>query len=185
MVSRKSFYNDISQRVFVEPLISPSYIPLSHSSDRMKMWEFLGNGGRIGFVFYGAINWIEHERSKKSSMIEVQYRNTNNVEQLFDQVSKLKPTAMSCPPRIWSGLYALYLNRISSSSSSKKHAKQFIKDLFGDRIQFLITGGAPTPPSLLQFFTKLFNGISVCNSCKFFKFFIIFYIDLFLFRWGY
>ena len=56
LVSRKSFYKDISQRVFVEPLITASYIPLSHSSDRMKMWEFLGNGGRVGFAYYGAVN---------------------------------------------------------------------------------------------------------------------------------
>ena len=30
MVSVKGFLNDISERVFVEPLITASYIPLSH-----------------------------------------------------------------------------------------------------------------------------------------------------------
>ena len=171
MVSKRSFYNDISQRVFVEPLITPSYIPLSHSSDRMKMWEFLGNGGRVGFAYYGAINWIEHERDKKEAMIELKTRSTNNVEQLFSQISMLSPTAMSCPPRIWSGLHSLYLYLIDSGLSINE-AKQNIKDLFGNRIKFLITGGGPTPPEIYNFFKELFKNISFCDSCKLLRLFI-------------
>jgi long-subunit acyl-CoA synthetase (AMP-forming) len=60
-----AFVRDISDRVFSVPLVTPSYIPLSHTSDRMKMWEFLGNGGRVGFCVYAADNWIAHEVAKK------------------------------------------------------------------------------------------------------------------------
>lgn len=52
VVSAASFFNDICSRNYVEPLVTVSYIPLSHSSDRLKMWEFLGNGGRVGFAHY-------------------------------------------------------------------------------------------------------------------------------------
>ena len=45
-VSAKAFYADISERAYIEPHVTASYIPLSHSSDRMKLWEFLINGGR-------------------------------------------------------------------------------------------------------------------------------------------
>jgi hypothetical protein len=30
-----------------QPLVTASYIPLSHSSDRMKLWEFMLNGGGV------------------------------------------------------------------------------------------------------------------------------------------
>jgi hypothetical protein len=40
--------------VIVQPLVTASYIPLSHSSDRMKLWEFMLNGGRVGFAFFPA-----------------------------------------------------------------------------------------------------------------------------------
>jgi long-subunit acyl-CoA synthetase (AMP-forming) len=39
VVSAAGFFNDISSRNYVEPLVTVSYIPLSHSSDRLKMWE--------------------------------------------------------------------------------------------------------------------------------------------------
>lgn len=68
-VTASGFLNDVSEAVYVEPLITVSYIPLSHSSDRMKMWEWMGNGGRVGFAYYAATNWLEHERSKKEAMV--------------------------------------------------------------------------------------------------------------------
>ena len=33
------------------------------------MWEFLGNGGRVGFAFYNPTNWLEHETSKKAEIV--------------------------------------------------------------------------------------------------------------------
>jgi hypothetical protein len=70
MVTAESFVNDISQKSFVEPLVTASYIPLSHSSDRLKMWEFLMNGGRVGFAYFPAVNWLSHELDKKAAMVQ-------------------------------------------------------------------------------------------------------------------
>jgi hypothetical protein len=33
------------------------------------MWEFLGNGGRVGFAHFDPTNWLEHETSKKAESI--------------------------------------------------------------------------------------------------------------------
>lgn len=47
------------------PLVTASFIPLSHSSDRFRLWEFVCNGGRVGLCHYDHSNWLQHEKSKK------------------------------------------------------------------------------------------------------------------------
>ena len=106
-LSWQGFINDVSEKNFMAPLVTCSYIPLSHSSDRLKLWEFLGNGGRVGFVFYAAHNWSAHETSKKDGMLRGNSGHTNGVEDWGRQVAQVGPSAISCPPNIWNGLYAL------------------------------------------------------------------------------
>jgi acyl-CoA synthetase (AMP-forming)/AMP-acid ligase II len=86
MVSVSGFLSDISERVFICPLITVSYIPLSHSSDRLKNWEFLCNGGRIGMAYYTHTNWIEHETNKKLNSALSVTNTATNVIGLFRQV---------------------------------------------------------------------------------------------------
>ena len=35
------------------------------------MWEFLSNGGRVGFAYYSPRHWIDHERGKKLAALVV------------------------------------------------------------------------------------------------------------------
>jgi fatty acid CoA ligase FadD9 len=163
----RSFYNDIKQRTFIEPHITVSYIPLSHSSDRMKMWEFLGNGGRVGFAFYGASNWLAHERSKKTEMVQSLNTGVPDIVQLFSQVQLVRPTAMSCPPNIWNGLFGIY-NQLIANNVPESQALAQVAALFGDRIQVVVTGGAPTAPALLAFVSRLLPNCSFSDSCMYF-----------------
>ena len=50
--------------------LTVSYIPLSHSSDRYKVWQHVALGGRVAFVYFAVENWSEHETSKKDQMLE-------------------------------------------------------------------------------------------------------------------
>ncbi|KNC49765.1 ACS4 protein [Thecamonas trahens ATCC 50062] len=163
MVTPQSFVNDLSEPSSSWPLITVSYIPLSHSSDRMKMWEFVAKGGRVGFAHYGASNWREHETAKKDKMLVPSGRTTNNVEALFELVAALKPSAMACPPRIWAGLHAVWV-AIGSAAGSRDAADLHIQSLFGPRIAFLATGGAPTAPHLVEWVKSVFPAISFVDS---------------------
>ena len=167
-VSGKSFCADISgdneERAAISKSLTISYIPLSHSSDRYKLWQHVTMGGRVALCFYAAHHWSAHETSKKSQMISY----TSPVKELFNQVSDVNPTSMACPPNIWSGLYEAYsaqyspLEEDSGSGSESPHSvaslggrvpmgpdsrymKSFCKSVFGENIQTLATGGSPTP----------------------------------------
>jgi len=137
MVSADQFWIDISETSFASPLVGVSYIPLSHSSDRLRVWEFLGNGGRVGFAFYDASNWAAHEHGKKEVAPE-SFGLDNNVAGLMRQIKPLSPLggstwlvtshacrltrlcrhvppALAFPPRIWNGLYYLFQQRLADT----------------------------------------------------------------------
>ena len=71
---------------------------------------------------------------------------------------------MACPPNIWTGLYHLYLDLIQqlidnsslSEHQAREKALRRVASMFGTRIQFLVTGGAPTPTAVLSFAQSLF-----------------------------
>jgi hypothetical protein len=89
---------------------------------RLKLWEFIGNGGRVGFAYYSASTWKGHETSKKDGLLVAtasssQGLNSNSVKtaadddlskassldvsarnllHLFRQVQAVRVTAMSC-----------------------------------------------------------------------------------------
>lgn len=90
----------------VWPSVTPSFIPLSHSSDRVRCWETLGRGGRIGFCHYAAENWVEHQTGKKDKAVDEAslVSSSNGVETLLLHLAALRPTAVALPPRIWNGL---------------------------------------------------------------------------------
>jgi len=170
MVSTETFMKDIGEPTSASPLVTVSYIPLSHSTDRVKVWEFLVNGGRVGFAFYDALNWYAHEHSKKEGLLDSS-GSENNVRQLFEQVRFLKPAAMSCPPRIWNGLYYIFqqvckrrLTEGLSPTKADENALNYIREFFGPRVSFLATGGAPTRPDVIEFARRLFPKAKFVDS---------------------
>jgi long-subunit acyl-CoA synthetase (AMP-forming) len=86
--------------------ITVSYIALSHSSDRYKVWQHVVHGGRVGFAEFGAENWEWRERDKDTGAAG--WSGVGNVRGLFRQVAALRPTSMAMPPNIWSGLHQCY-----------------------------------------------------------------------------
>ena len=161
-VGTDSFVADISgdqaEAKSISTSLTVSYIPLSHSSDRYKCWQHVTLGGRVAFCFFGEQNWAAHEKDKKDSM--VQY--ASPITGLFNQVQSLRPTNMACPPNIWAGLHEAALSAVSGSRSAahRQHetreellpaAAQWAASKFGNRMQQLATGGAPTPPDLFKF----------------------------------
>lgn len=76
---------------------------------------------------YDHNNWLAHEKSKKKGLVRSSLFADNGVEGLMAQVAALRPTAFAGPPRIWSGLRAVYsrslqdaLRRISGARDASK-----------------------------------------------------------------
>jgi hypothetical protein len=84
--------------------LSPPY--LFFSSDRLRCWEALGRGGRVGFCFYGAEHWLAHQGgAKKGTGVDEASltASANGAEPLLLHLAALRPTALALPPRIWNG----------------------------------------------------------------------------------
>ena len=157
VVSSRTFLSEISEAIYTIPLITCSYIPLSHSSDRMKLWKFLANGGRVHFVTYDPENWNAHEKVKKTGLVGSFVRNEStspDIVDLFCMIQDTSPSAMSCPPRIWNGLYNIYLNKLRQGHDEMK-ALQHVASMFGTRIKCLATGGGHTSAVVMDFAKRL------------------------------
>ena len=149
--------------------LTVSFIPLSHGSDRYKMWEHVVMGGSVGFCFYAAENWSAHEHEKKGGM--VQY--ASPVLGLFKQVRALQALNMALPPNIWSGLHELFLARVRQlvreghgQIDADAKALAAVGAMFGAQMKALVTGGAPTPAPVMAFARGLCfsRGISFSES---------------------
>eukprot|EP00457_Paulinella_chromatophora_P007118 gb/GEZN01007138.1/.p1 GENE.gb/GEZN01007138.1/~~gb/GEZN01007138.1/.p1 ORF type:complete len:475 (+),score=88.44 gb/GEZN01007138.1/:137-1561(+) len=153
----------------------------------MKLWEFLGNGGRVGLIWFPATHWASHESGKKQQLVHQgpelsgsgqrqeqermasskqdharnsQSQRTSAQQQhadvlsLFRWVRRLSPTCMSCPPNIWHALKQL------SDETQQRNGVC----LFGPRVSFLATGGAPTHPDLQAWAKALFPTATFVDS---------------------
>ncbi len=170
--------------------LTVSYIPLSHSSDRYKVWQHVAFGGRVGFAAFGAEQWEWREKDKESQP------GASPVEMLFRQIAALRPTSMSLPPNIWAGLHGMFRDarrRLASGlvaavatgqkqpdpqqpdqqpsaadALDKAALDQVVQVAFGIpcRVASLATGGAPTPAPDMAFARRLCRhvGASVVNS---------------------
>eukprot|EP00048_Salpingoeca_helianthica_P005152 m.84793 g.84793 ORF g.84793 m.84793 type:complete len:2558 (+) comp13489_c0_seq1:97-7770(+) len=125
IISAETWRRDIGDfppacRSFAWPFVNPSFIPLSHSSDRVRCWDTLGRGGRVGFCYYGAENWIDHQTGKKEAALRENTLtfSSNHVETLVLHLAALRPTALALPPRIWNGLKWLWDHANTSSTDT-------------------------------------------------------------------
>ena len=140
-----------------------SYIPLSHSSDRYKVWQHIIFGGRVAFVPFGAEQWEWREKDKES------LPGSSPVELLFSMVASVRPTSMSCPPNIWTGLHDMYRTQLRLQNNDEIKALDRLTALtMGTpcRMKGMATGGAPTPEADMKF-ARMFCqhiGASVADS---------------------
>jgi len=153
-VGVKAFIHDIAgckeEAETISRSITVSYIALTHSSDRYKVWQHLVYGGRVGFVQFGAENWEWRETDKSTAA------GTSPVDHLFKQVAALRPNSMSCPPNVWAGLHGCYRDGLASGLQQEE-ALSRVAARFGSphRVTHLSTGGAPTPQEDMLFARRL------------------------------
>eukprot|EP01130_Rhizamoeba_saxonica_P011249 TRINITY_DN4667_c0_g1_i1.p2 TRINITY_DN4667_c0_g1~~TRINITY_DN4667_c0_g1_i1.p2 ORF type:complete len:468 (+),score=103.99 TRINITY_DN4667_c0_g1_i1:1348-2751(+) len=163
MVTEDIMKFDTGHAMYVSPLVNISYIPLSHSTDRMRIIETLQNGGRVGFANYSHKNWLDHETVKKESLLNSLTESTNGIEELMENCVNLKPTIFVSPPRIWNGLYNLYLSLLKESQSKEK-SLDHIRNLIGNRVLHIATGGSPSSPMVLDWVSELFPDVPFAES---------------------
>lgn len=167
VVKARAFARDIGAKNFMMPLVTCSYIPLSHSSDRYKLWEVCCCGGSVAFAFYEASHWIDHERLKKSAALEtgsLHAADFNNVDSLLRQLQDVAVTAMSCPPNILTGVFRMYNQWLGKDGLSELQACERVRQTFGDRLKFIATGGAPTPSDVMSAVRRWFPNASFVDS---------------------
>ncbi len=167
IVTARAFARDIGAKNFMMPLVSCSYIPLSHSSDRYKLWEICCCGGSVAFAFYEATHWIDHERLKKSEALEtgpLHAADFNNVDSLLRQLQDVAVTAMSCPPSVLTGVYRIYNQLLDRGGITEHEACERVRQMFGDRLKFIATGGAPTPEEIMSAVRRWFPKASFIDS---------------------
>lgn len=153
-VGVNEFVNDISFPC-PDSGVTVSYIPLSHGSDRYKVWSHVVHGARVGFCQFGAENWEWRENNKTDAP------GLSAVDLLFEQIRRLKPTSMSCPPNIWAGLHQICRTK---SVGPVVNGMDAVAELLGPRIQTMVTGGAPTPESDKTFARRLCRHIGASFS---------------------
>lgn len=173
-----SFVHDISgdksEQLAVSQSLTISYIPLSHSSDRYKVWQHCVLGGRVAFCYFAASNWNAHEKDKKDSMLSY----TSPIDELFRQIQSVQPSSMALPPNIWAGLFqhavahhgypeASDIDTFDEAiAETARSAAAQVALKFGGKVRHLATGGAPTPPHHLHFAESVARaaGASFSNS---------------------
>jgi long-subunit acyl-CoA synthetase (AMP-forming) len=167
IVKARGFARDIGAKNYMMPLITCSYIPLSHSSDRFKLWEVCCCGGSVAFAFYEASHWLSHERLKKSQALEtgsLESVDFSSVDSLLRQLQDVQITAMSCPPNILAGVYRMYNQWTSRGGMSHQEACHRVRQLFGGRLKTIATGGAPTPSEIMSAVREWFPKASFVDS---------------------
>ena len=160
------------------PPVTPSFIPLSHSSDRLRCWEALGRGGRVGFCFYGAENWLDHQQGKKAAGIDEAslVSSSNGVEVLVCHLAALRPTSLALPPRIWNGLRFLWRAAKAAQAPVRSGAgvaeaamrilaaAPTLADALGGRAAVVATGGAAPNADVMAWVRSEFPGVAYMES---------------------
>ena len=128
------------------PLVSISFQPYGHVSERQNLYISVVHGGKTGYV-------------KEMSTI-------------FEDFQLLKPTWLTAPPRLYNQVYGDFKRKLTEKleeisrketvtpEQEKKTELLLIKEfssLFGGRTIYLVTGSAPTSNHVKQFLKKCFG----------------------------
>jgi long-subunit acyl-CoA synthetase (AMP-forming) len=125
------------------PCVTLSFAPLAHVAERQSMWLTFAFGGRVG-LYHGVI------------------------DDVIDDIQCLSPTLLSSVPRLYNQLYARFVVDLEQAIAKQQQQsgnvdRQAIErrlleqysTVFGDKLQFLVTGSAPTSPTVLAFLRKV------------------------------
>ncbi|KAK5578657.1 hypothetical protein RB653_008330 [Dictyostelium firmibasis] len=124
-----------------------SYNTLSHSQ-RLSDWRYIYMGGRVA-IYSGDMNL------------------------LFDDLALVRPHSFWAVPRFWNLLYTQFESDLKQYMSDNPkidertatlHCYKGIRKLLGERINNLVTGGAPTAPEVLKFMRDCWKDINISNS---------------------
>ncbi|KAN0039369.1 hypothetical protein ACTA71_001563 [Dictyostelium dimigraforme] len=124
-----------------------SFNTLSHSQ-RLSDWRYLYLGGRVA-IYSGDMNLI------------------------FDDLALVRPHSFWAVPRFWNLLYTQFKSDLKQYMSDNPNVDERtatllcykgIRKLLGDRINGLVTGGAPTAPEVLSFLNDCWKDINISNS---------------------
>jgi long-subunit acyl-CoA synthetase (AMP-forming) len=117
------------------PIRILSFAPLGHVSERQLTWIVAYYGGIIGFY-------------------------NGNMALLFDDMKEFNPTYVSAPPRIYNAVYTDYKEAVDAAVLKRGESERWkvelemlepFRGVFGNAIQFLVTGSAPTSEAVKRF----------------------------------
>jgi long-subunit acyl-CoA synthetase (AMP-forming) len=84
------------------------------------------------------------------------------MDKFLDYIKIVRPTYVSSPPRIWNVVYNRFKETLEERRRSPKFdgdevalrtrvLQEFSTNIFGDRVQGVSTGGAPTSAEVMKF----------------------------------
>lgn len=123
------------------PIRLLSFAPFGHVSERQLYWITAFYGGQYGFY-------------------------CGNMERLFDDMQEINPTYLSCPPRIYNAVYAEYKELVDAEVLKRGASERWriememlalFRNKFGNAVQFLVTGSAPTSEAVKEFLRRCFG----------------------------
>jgi long-subunit acyl-CoA synthetase (AMP-forming) len=115
-----------------DPSVIVSYMPLSHSFDRLNLLVHFVLGGRCAF-HHGPVSCI------------------------FETLQEVRPSTFSSTPRLWNILYQEHQDLVRKEGLTVPAASARITAMLGDRVATIGTGGAKTSPEVLQFMRSCFR----------------------------
>eukprot|EP01102_Stenamoeba_stenopodia_P019503 TRINITY_DN7383_c0_g1_i4.p1 TRINITY_DN7383_c0_g1~~TRINITY_DN7383_c0_g1_i4.p1 ORF type:complete len:1213 (+),score=339.00 TRINITY_DN7383_c0_g1_i4:57-3641(+) len=142
--TQHSWLNSVSrhfQNRFSEMVVDVSFSPLAHTTPRRSIHLDTLRGGCTVFC-----------------------REDKNL--IFDDFQLARPTIISSTPRLWNLLYseynkALAAAHINDPTTPKEEIEKQVLKLFetklGNRIKYIITGGAPVNPTVLAWLSRCFK----------------------------
>jgi fatty acid CoA ligase FadD9 len=124
------------------PVITISFGPLAHATARRSAYVTVASGGRLG-IFNGSM------------------------DTLFEDIAVLRPTFLTCPPRVWNQMYTDFLQTLDLAlkANPDKDPQQVAEGLYNeikmklgcDRLWSITTGGAPTSPEVISWMKDCFK----------------------------
>ncbi|KAH3745028.1 carboxylic acid reductase [Pelomyxa schiedti] len=119
----------------VTPIVTIDFQPPFHAFSRRLTWRVFCNGGQVGIHF-------------------------GDKSHLFKNIKSIRPTLIGAPPSFWSLLMSEYQEFLQSNKptiSEEYRALSHARLMLGNRVQWVITGGAATSEQLYNFLTRCFN----------------------------